>query len=195
MMRIIAASNNKHKISEIKEVLSDHIELVSLADTGITDDIPENEDTLEANALSKARYVHKLTGLNVFADDTGLEVKCLDNRPGVHSARYAGEQRNPEDNMNLLLKEMSACSDRSAQFRTIIALIFNNKEYTFEGIVKGKIALSKSGSEGFGYDPLFIPDNYNNTFAEMGMNEKNSISHRAIAIRKLCTFLNKTDQQ
>lgn len=193
-MRIVIASNNKHKINEIKEVLPARISLISLEDIGIKGDIPENEDSLEANALAKARYVYKLSGLNVFADDTGLEVKCLGNRPGVHSARYAGEGRNPDDNMNLLLKEMSKCPDRSARFRTIIALIFNKEEYIFEGIVNGKIAEQKSGSEGFGYDPLFIPDSYSLTFAEMSINKKNSISHRARAIRKLCTFLNKIEQ-
>ncbi|MDT8401245.1 MAG: RdgB/HAM1 family non-canonical purine NTP pyrophosphatase [Bacteroidales bacterium] len=188
-MEIIVASNNKHKIREIKEVLKGPFLLIPMADAGIVEDIPENEASLEANALEKARYVHRLTGTNVFADDTGLETEALDGAPGVHSARYAGENKDPDDNITRLLSELEGHRNKKARFRTVIALIYENREYLFEGIIKGRIINEKRGSEGFGYDPVFIPDNEILTFAEMPSERKNMISHRAIAIRKLCDFL------
>lgn len=188
-MKIVAATNNSHKISEITSILDKNIILVSLADINIHEDIPEEENTLEGNARAKARYVNIKNGMDVFADDTGLEVNCLGNKPGVYSARYAGEQCNSDDNIELLLKEMKNCSDRKARFRTIIVLILNNQEYTFEGIVNGRISSKRSGKEGFGYDPVFIPEGEERSFAEMSLEEKNMISHRARAVRKLTDFL------
>lgn len=160
-----------------------------MVDAGIEDDIPENEDSLEGNALEKARYVHNVTGLNVFADDTGLEVEALDGEPGVHSARYAGPGKDPEKNIVRLLNELKGKKNMKARFRTVIALIYNNDEYLFEGIVNGRIITEKRGNNGFGYDPIFIPENNTRTFAEMSSERKNMISHRAIAISKLHEFL------
>ncbi len=188
-MKIVAATNNPHKIKEIKSVLDNSFTLVSLSDIDIVEDIPENEDTLEANARAKAMYINDKNGMDVFADDTGLEVACLGNRPGVHSARYAGDQRDSNDNIDLLLKEMEGSQDRKARFRTVIVLILDGKEHLFEGIVNGKIAKNRSGNKGFGYDPVFIPEGADRSFAEMSLAEKNLVSHRARAIRKLSDFL------
>ncbi|HDZ40327.1 MAG TPA: RdgB/HAM1 family non-canonical purine NTP pyrophosphatase [Bacteroidetes bacterium] len=188
-MDIIFASNNRHKIREIKDVLKGPVRLIPMADAGIVEDIPENETTLEANALVKARYVYSLTGANVIADDTGLETESLKGAPGVHSARYAGENKDPDNNITRLLRELEGHENRKARFRTVIALIYENREYLFEGIIKGMIINERRGIAGFGYDPVFIPDNENLTFAEMPAERKNMISHRAIAIRKLCDFL------
>jgi len=188
-MELVFASNNDHKVREINSILGSNIKLVSLKDLGINDDIPEEEPDLEGNAMAKARYVHKLTGENVFADDTGLEVDFLNGEPGVHSARYAGESRDFSANIDKLLKLMGDTKNRKARFKTVIALILENKTYLFEGIVNGSIIKDKIGTEGFGYDPVFIPDGKELTFAQMDLKEKNTISHRSRAFEKLREFL------
>lgn len=188
-MIIVFASNNEHKVKEIKSILGNSFTLRSLSDLKITDDIPEEEPLLEGNALAKARYIYKVTGMNVFADDTGLETEALNGLPGVHSARFAGEGRDPSANIDKLLHLLENSENRRARFRTVIALIFKNKEYLFEGIVNGNITLDRRGKEGFGYDPVFMPEGKNLTFAEMNLDEKNTISHRARAFEKLKEFL------
>lgn len=188
-MDIIIASNNSHKIKEISAVLEKSIRLISLSEAGIREDIPENALTLEENALGKARYVHQKTDSNVFADDTGLEVEALNGAPGVYSARYAGPDKNSDNNIDRLLGELKNYKNRKARFRTVLALIFDNKEYIFEGIINGRIITEKRGYSGFGYDPVFLPDNEEYTFAQMPTQRKNMISHRAIAIKKLNNFL------
>jgi len=188
-MEIVFASNNKNKIKEINHVLGNSFTLLSLSDIKMEEDIPENETTLEGNALVKAGYIHRATGLNVFADDTGLEIEALNGWPGIHSARFAGEDKNPNANIDKVLDLLGGNPDRKARFRTVIALIFNGKEYLFEGIVTGSIINEKRGRKGFGYDPVFIPDGKSLTFAEMKLDEKNSISHRARAFKKLKDFL------
>lgn len=188
-MDLIFASNNKHKIKEINNILGNSFRLLSLSDVNINEDIAENETTLEGNALAKARYVHEATGMDVFADDTGLEVEALGGRPGVHSARFAGENKNSDANIDKLLLLLEGKSNRNARFRTVIALILNGTEYLFEGIVNGSIIDEKRGSQGFGYDPVFIPENRGLTFAEMDLDAKNRISHRARAFEKLRAFL------
>lgn len=188
-MEIVFASNNPNKIKEIKSLLGNSFALLSLSDLNILEDIPENEPFIEGNALYKARYVHNVTGMNVFADDTGLEVEALNGLPGVHSARFAGENKDSSANIEKILTMLSGSKNRNAQFRTVIALIFERKEYLFEGIVRGKIINEKRGSEGFGYDPVFIPEGKTRTFAEMELEEKNSVSHRARAFEKLKEFL------
>lgn len=194
-MDIIFATNNLNKINEISSVIDSKFKLIGLKDSGISEDIPEEEDTLEGNALAKARYVFERTGKNVFADDTGLEVASLDNRPGVFSARYAGDQRNSEDNINKLLADLEGIQNRSARFRTIIALIISGEEYLFEGEVNGTIIKTLKGTKGFGYDPVFKPENSETTFAQMGLEEKNLVSHRARAMKKLIAFLNDYPKQ
>ena len=176
-------------------VIDSKFKLIGLNDSGISEDIPEEEDTLEGNALAKARYVFERTGLNVFADDTGLEVASLDNKPGVLSARYAGDQKNSEDNINKLLVDLEGKKNRSARFRTIIALIISGEEYLFEGEVSGTIIETRKGTEGFGYDPVFKPENSETTFAQMDLEEKNLVSHRARAMKKLIAFLNNYSKQ
>ncbi|HQG21523.1 MAG TPA: non-canonical purine NTP diphosphatase [Bacteroidales bacterium] len=188
-MELVFATNNKHKIKEINDLLDDNFTILGLADTGITEDIPEEAETLEENALFKARYVHEKTGLNVFADDTGLEVPSLGGAPGVHSARYAGESKSFDDNIEKLLREMKDMTERSARFRTVIALILDGSEYLFEGMVEGEIIRERRGSGGFGYDPVFLASGYDLTFAEIPLSEKNRVSHRAKAMRKLIGFL------
>ncbi|HNY58474.1 MAG TPA: non-canonical purine NTP diphosphatase [Bacteroidales bacterium] len=188
-MELVFATNNKHKIKEINDLLDDNFTILGLADTGITEDIPEEAETLEENALFKARYVHEKTGLNVFADDTGLEVPSLGGAPGVHSARYAGESKSFDDNIEKLLREMKDMTERSARFRTVIALILDGSEYLFEGMVEGEIIMERRGSGGFGYDPVFLASGYDLTFAEIPLSEKNRVSHRAKAMRKLIGFL------
>lgn len=188
-MEIIFATNNENKLKEIKHILGDSFTLLNLKDLNIEEDIPENEPTLEGNAIYKARYIHKSTGRNVFADDTGLEVDALNGQPGVWSARFAGENKDSNANIEKILSLLANQENRKARFRTVIALIFNNKEYFFEGIVTGNIIRGKRGNEGFGYDPVFIPENKNLTFAEMDLDEKNTISHRARAFEKLREFL------
>lgn len=188
-MKIVFATNNAHKLSEVAQVVGDKFELVTLRECGITEDIPENEPTLEGNALAKARYVYSRTGLNCFADDTGLEVDALNGEPGVRSARYATDGHDDEANKRLLLERMQGVENRAAQFRTAVAFIVDGKEYLFEGIVRGDIACEEHGAGGFGYDPLFLPEGGALTFAEMSAEAKNEISHRGRAVRKLAEFL------
>ena len=188
-MKIVFATNNAHKLSEVAQVVGDKFELVTLRECGITEDIPENEPTLEGNALAKARYVYSRTGLNCFADDTGLEVDALNGEPGVRSARYATDGHDDEANKRLLLERMQGVENRAAQFRTAVALIVDGKEYLFEGIVRGDIACEEHGAGGFGYDPLFLPEGGALTFAEMSAEAKNEFSHRGRAVRKLAEFL------
>lgn len=191
VMKLVFATNNKNKVREINALLGDKFKIYSLADINCFDEIPETADTLEGNALQKARYIAERFGYDSFADDTGLEVKSLDERPGVYTARYAGEDCTAEDNMRKLLQEMEGVADRSARFRTVIALIINGEEKLFEGAVEGTISETKSGEEGFGYDPVFIPEGHDRTFAQMDMEEKNSMSHRGRAIRKLVEYLSE----
>jgi XTP/dITP diphosphohydrolase len=189
-MELVFATNNKHKVREISDLLDSNFKITGLSDLNITEDIPEEAETLEGNALFKARYVHERTGRNVFADDTGLEVNALGGAPGVYSARYAGESKSFDDNIEKLLREMHYATDRSARFRTVIALILNGSEYLFEGTVEGEIIRERRGTGGFGYDPVFVASGYDKTFAEILLSEKNSISHRAKATRQLISFLN-----
>lgn len=189
MTEIIFATNNAHKLSEVQAVLGNNFKLITPRDCGITEDIPETSDTLDGNASQKSHYLHDRVGKNCFADDTGLEVEALNGEPGVHSARYATDGHDFAANNRLLLKNMEGKDNRKARFRTVISLILDGKEYLFEGIVEGRIAESEAGCGGFGYDPLFIPDGYNCTFAEMSAEEKNAISHRGRAVQKLVAFL------
>ena len=189
-MKIVFATNNQHKLSEIRSILGDAIEVLSLKDIGCDVDIPETGKTLEENALQKAQYIYDHYHMDCFADDTGLEVDALGGAPGVYSARYAGgEGHDSEANMAKLLHELGDNSNRKARFRTVIALIIDGKVNTFEGIVKGEIIRERRGGEGFGYDPIFQPEGYDKTFAELGMDVKNHISHRARAVHKLAEFL------
>jgi XTP/dITP diphosphohydrolase len=188
-MTLVFASNNEHKIKEINSLLGDSFKLLSLRDINISEDIPEEEPHLEGNALAKARFVHNLTGLDVFADDTGLEITALNGLPGVYSARFAGENKDSSANIEKVLSLLGETEKREARFRTVIALILGRKEYLFEGIVKGSITYSKRGIEGFGYDPVFVPEGKTCTFAEMDLAEKNTVSHRARAFEKLKEFL------
>ena len=189
-MKLVFATNNLHKLKEVQEMLSNSIEVLSLKDIGCSEDIEETESTLEGNAKLKADYITEKYGFDCFADDTGLEVEALDGNPGVYSARYAGEHGNAEKNMEKLLNELQNKSSRKAKFRTIIALNLRNKQYLFEGICDGKILNKKTGIKGFGYDPIFKPNNASCSFAEMSSEEKNIISHRGIAIQELVQFLN-----
>lgn len=188
-MDLIFATNNQHKLLEINSILSGTFRILSLKDVNCSDEIPETGDTLEVNASQKAWYIYKKYNINCFADDTGLEITALNSAPGVHSARYAGESRSSEKNMAKVLHELEGRNDRTAQFRTVISLIIDRKEILFEGVVKGSIIEEKRGAKGFGYDPIFVPDGYNETFAELGMAVKNRISHRANAVIKLSTYL------
>lgn len=187
---IVFATSNVNKVREVSALLDGNIELVSLEDIGCTEEIPETQPTIEGNALQKARYVRDNYKIDCFAEDTGLEITALNGEPGVYSARYAGEDKDSEANMAKVLTKLEGKSDRAAQFKTVVALTLNEKEYTFEGICKGHIATAKSGSKGFGYDPIFIPEGYDVSFAEMSAEEKNRISHRGKAIDKLKDFLN-----
>ena len=190
MKRIVFATNNAHKLSEVKAVLGDGYELVTLREVGITEDIPETGATLDENASIKARYVFERTGLDCFADDTGLEVAALNGGPGVHTARYAYPDRHdPKANTLKLLSELNGVADRSARFRTVIALIIDGEEHLFEGIVEGTIPTEERGTEGFGYDPVFAPNELGKTFAEVGPDVKNEVSHRARAVKKLADFI------
>ena len=195
MKKIVFATNNQHKLDEVKKITEGLTEIVSLSEINCFDDIPETADTLEGNALQKARYVKEKFGFDCFADDTGLEVEALDNAPGVYSARYAGPDHNSESNMKLLLKNMDGITNRKARFRTVIALLMDGKEYLFDGIVEGVIIDEKRGNSGFGYDPVFVPNGYNETFAQLGSDIKNNISHRAKAVLKLHDFLSKLNAQ
>jgi XTP/dITP diphosphohydrolase len=188
-MTLVFASNNEHKIREINSLLGTSFRLLSLSDININEDIPEEEPLIEGNALAKARFVHKASGLNVFADDTGLEIASLGGLPGVHSARFAGENKDSSANIEKVLSMLTNQNNRDARFRTVIALILENKEYLFEGIVNGTITREKRGTNGFGYDPIFLPAGKILTFAEMELTEKNTVSHRARAFAKLKEFL------
>lgn len=189
-MQIVFATNNAHKLAEIRAILGRDIEILSLADIGCHDVIPETADTLEGNALIKARWVKERYGHDCFADDTGLEVQALGGGPGVHTARYAYPDRHdPVANTRKLLAELSGSDNRAARFRTVIALIQGNEEHLFEGIVEGEIATEERGTEGFGYDPVFVPEQLGQTFAELGVEVKNGISHRARAVSRLTDFL------
>lgn len=192
MKKLVFATNNAHKLEEIRAILGDKVEILSLNDIHCHADIPETADTLEGNAALKATYIYEHYGLDCFADDTGLEVEALNGAPGIYSARYAGgEGHDSEANMKKLLREMEGKENRRVQFRTAICLIERGKETLFEGIVKGEIIREKRGGSGFGYDPVFVPEGYTETFAEMGSEEKNKISHRARAVQQLCAYLNK----
>ena len=189
LMKIVFASNNPNKLKEIQLLLPSAIELVSLADIGCTEDIPETAETIEGNAILKADYVTNTFGLNCFADDTGLEITALNGEPGVYSARYAGEQKSADDNMQKVLQNLADATDRSAQFKTVIALNLGGKQHLFTGIVKGEITQEKKGVNGFGYDPIFKAQGQDKTFAELTALEKASCSHRAIAVQQLIKFL------
>jgi XTP/dITP diphosphohydrolase len=193
MKKIVFATNNKHKLDEIRKISEGKLEILSLNDINCQTDIPETGTTLEENALIKARFVKDNFGYDCFADDTGLEVKALDGAPGVYSARYAGEDCRAEDNIRKLLTNLEGISDRRAAFRTVIALLIGDEQYFFEGAIHGKIIDEKRGESGFGYDPVFVPDGYEQTFAELGEDTKNNISHRAIATTKLIRFLLKME--
>ncbi|MFZ6011821.1 MAG: non-canonical purine NTP diphosphatase [Bacteroidota bacterium] len=190
-LQLVAATNNLHKISEIRPMLEPDFRILTLSDIGCSEDLREDHDTLQANALQKAEFVYRQFQVPCFADDSGLEVVALDNAPGVYSARYAGEQKNSDDNIDLLLKNLQGESNRAAQFRTVIALVGFHGTHLFEGFIKGKIIHERRGAEGFGYDPIFLPDGFNRTFAEMNTAEKNTLSHRAMAIQKLVDFLKR----
>ena len=196
--QIVFATANKNKIQEIQQLIPDSIHLLSLADIGLTEDIPETQPTIEGNASQKAFYVYENYHKNCFADDTGLEIEALGNKPGVLSARYGGEDKNPEENIKKVLQELEGGENRNARFKTVISLLIDGKEVQFEGIVNGTILNDKKGSNGFGYDPIFAPNNTSvginteqKTFAEMDLTEKNKISHRALAVNKLVDYLNK----
>ena len=190
-MKLVFASNNKNKIQEIQALVPNTIQIVSLEEIGCTEDIPETADTIEGNAILKANYVTEKYGYDCFADDTGLEVEALNGAPGVYSARYAGEQKDANDNMDKLLSELKDKSNRKANFKTVIALNLNGKQNLFTGIINGKIIKEKIGTNGFGYDPIFVADGYEKTFAELTMEEKSTISHRGIAVKELILFLQK----
>ena len=190
-MKIVFASNNKNKINEISQQLPKTIEVVSLADIGCTEDIPETGQTIESNASIKANYVTEKYGLPCFADDTGLEIEALDGEPGVFSARYAGEDKNDDKNMALVLAKLDQESNRKARFKTVIALNINNEKHLFTGIVKGNITQEKIGTNGFGYDPIFVPEGFAETFAQMTIEQKNEISHRGKAVKQLVKYLSQ----
>ena len=189
MKKLIFATNNSNKLKEIRKSIL-NLEIISLTDLNLHEDIPETGITLKENALQKAQFIHNKTGLNCFADDTGLEIDALNNRPGVYSARYAGENCSAADNMNKVLEELKDEHNRKATFKTVIALILDNSTYYFEGAVQGEILHKKTGDEGFGYDPLFKPKGFEHSFAQMAIDQKNQISHRGIAVKKLIEFLN-----
>ncbi len=189
-MKLIFATNNQHKVDEIRAVIGEEFELMTLKEAGIDIDIPEPHDTLEANATEKSSVIYKMTGINCFSEDTGLEVAALNGEPGVKSARYAGDGRSFEKNIDKLLHNLAGKDDWSAQFRTVVSVIIDGKETLFEGICEGKIIPERKGGEGFGYDPVFVPNGADKSFAEMTMAEKSKYSHRARAVEKLVVFLN-----
>jgi XTP/dITP diphosphohydrolase len=195
MRKIIFATNNKHKLEEVKAILKNDFEIISLSEIGCNEEIPETADTLEGNAALKAKFVFERYGIDCFADDTGLEIEALNGRPGVYSARYAGVPSNSNNNLMKVLKEMEGQTNRNARFRTVICFIENAKYHYFEGIIKGKIAENPQGTHGFGYDPIFIPDGYDKSFAAMNLDTKNSISHRALAIRKFTNYLKQSEDE
>jgi XTP/dITP diphosphohydrolase len=191
MKKLIFATHNKHKLREIQDILKTSYQLLGLNELGFNEEIPETAETLEGNAQIKAEYIYNKLGLDCFSDDTGLEIEALQGAPGVYSARFAGENCTFQDNVNKVLQLMDGVSNRKACFRCVICLILNGEKYFFEGRVNGKIIENQRGKEGFGYDPIFIPDDYSETFAEMPFEEKNNISHRGIATQKLATFLHE----
>lgn len=193
-MKILFATNNAHKLSEVQAVLGNGFRLVTPRECGVTEEIPETQPTIQGNALQKARYLYERTGLDCFADDTGLEVEALGGAPGVRSARYATDGHDFAANNRLLLQNLAGKENRRAQFRTVIALILNGEEHLFEGIAEGRIIEAERGAEGFGYDPLFMPDGSGKTFAEMNADEKNAVSHRGRAVRKLAAYLHSIDK-
>jgi len=188
-MKLVFATNNKHKLKEILELIPDGIQIMTLSDIECYEDIPETGNSIEENASQKSHYIFNRYGVDCFADDTGLEIEALNGRPGVYSARYSGERCNFEDNINKVLFEMKEVVNRNAHFRTVISLIIKGVETQFEGTVNGQILTEKHGKEGFGYDPVFLPDGFDITFAEMPLKLKNSISHRGLAVQKLCEYL------
>jgi XTP/dITP diphosphohydrolase len=190
-MKLVFATNNLNKLKELQEMLGEHFELLSLADINCTDEIPEDHETLEENARQKAQYIYEKYNVNCFADDTGLEIKALNNEPGVYSARYAGEAKDAKANMKKVLEKLDGINERQARFRTVVSLFLDDKEFQFEGIVDGDILKAERGLDGFGYDPIFQPEGYDISFAEMEMGEKNKISHRGRAVQKLVEFLLK----
>lgn len=192
-MELIIASQNQNKLVEFKKILGDKINLFSLSDIGLNQEIPENEKTIKKNAMFKAKFVNTQTGKNVFADDTGLEIDSLNGEPGVYSARYSGVERNSDKNIELVLRKLKNKANRNSRFKTIISLIIDGKSVNFEGVVEGKITEEKRGSNGFGYDPIFQPNGYASTFGEMSLNEKNKISHRSIAINKMVQYLKENN--
>ena len=192
-MELIIASQNQNKLVEFKKILGDKINLFSLNDIGLNQEIPENEKTIKKNAMFKAKFVNTQTGKNVFADDTGLEIDSLNGEPGVYSARYSGVERNSDKNIELVLTKLKNKSNRNSRFKTIISLILDGKSVNFEGVVEGKITEEKRGSNGFGYDPIFQPNGYSSTFGEMSLKEKNKISHRSIAINKMVQYLKENN--
>ena len=188
-MKLVFATNNRHKLNEVRAIVGDRVEVLSLNDIDCHDDIPETADTLQGNALIKAHYIYEKYGVDCFADDTGLEVEALDGAPGVYSARYAGEECDSEANMHKLLHNLTGKNNRNAQFRTVIALIIKGEEKLFNGIVKGTITERKMGESGFGYDPIFVPEGFSDSFAQMSSEMKNSISHRYRATQQLNDYL------
>ncbi|MBE9480758.1 MAG: non-canonical purine NTP diphosphatase [Bacteroidetes bacterium] len=194
MKKLIFATNNQHKLEEVSHLIKDNYKILSLKDINCFEEIPETSDTIKGNASQKSHYIFDKFGIDCFADDTGLEIEVLDGRPGVYSARYAGEEHNFEKNMNKVLAEMRELTNRKARFKTVISLIINGEERFFKGIINGVILNEKRGKKGFGYDPIFQPIGYNLTFAEMPLEEKNKISHRAIAVRYLVNYLNKLSE-
>jgi XTP/dITP diphosphohydrolase len=191
-IELVFATNNQNKVNEIRSILKEPFQVITLIEAGIDIDIPEPHDTLEANASEKSTTIHHLTHKNCFSEDTGLEVFSINGEPGIKSARYAGDGRNFQDNIDLLLKKLQGYTDRTAQFRTVVSLIWDNQEYLFTGICKGHIIEIQKGKEGFGYDPVFVPDGSDKTFAEMGIEEKNKFSHRKKAVAQLIDFLKQT---
>ena len=188
-MELVFATNNKHKLDELQAILGNSIKLLSLKDIGCDEDIPEEQETLEGNAAQKSFYIYNKFGYNCFADDTGLEIEALNGEPGVYSARYAGEEKSAEANMDKVLNRLFKINNRNARFRTVISLVINGVETQFEGVVDGRILDEKRGISGFGYDPIFQPDGFEKTFAEMDLTAKNKISHRGRAVEKLIQYL------
>ncbi|PZX94223.1 non-canonical purine NTP pyrophosphatase [Flavobacterium aquariorum] len=193
-MKIVFATNNANKIHEIQNMLPESIEIIGLESIGCYEEIPETADTIEGNAIMKANYITEKYGYDCFADDTGLEVEALSGEPGVYSARYAGEQKSAEDNMDKLLVNLENSANRNAQFKTVITLNLKGKQYLFTGIAKGEITLEKKGNQGFGYDPIFRPEGYQETFAQLSLETKNTISHRGKATKELIAFLDQNPQ-
>jgi len=188
-MKLVFATNNKHKLEEVKKILGNRFEILSLKDINCFEEIPETQNTIKGNASQKAHYIYNKYNIDCFADDTGLKISALNDAPGVYSARYAGENCSYEDNVQKVLKELKNETNRNARFKTVISLIINGKEYFFEGKIKGKITNNQRGTSGFGYDPVFLPEGYSETFAELSADEKNKISHRGLATQKLIKFL------